>query len=55
MLQSQLHEILKQKKTVLFALTLDMSPKMVIETINVKNAMENAMSVFAPLLITKEI
>ena len=38
-----------------FALTLDMSPKMVIETINVKNAMENTMSVFVPFLITKEI
>ena len=38
-----------------FALTLDMSPKMVIETINVKNGMENTMSVFVPFLITKEI
>ena len=32
-----------------------MSPKIVIGTINVKNAMENTMSVFVPFLITKGI
>ena len=36
-------------------MTLDISPKILIGTINVKNAMENKMSVFAPFLITKEI
>ena len=42
-------------KTVLLALTLDMSPKIVIGTINAKNAMLNTMSVFVPFPITKEI
>ena len=34
---------------------LDKSPKSVIGTTNVKNAMENTLSVFVPFLITKEI
>ena len=32
-----------------------MSPKIVIGTINVKNAMDNTMPVFVPFLSTKEI
>ena len=42
-------------KTVLFVLSFDITPKIVIGTINVKNAMENTISVFVPFLITKEI